>query len=176
NDSHWLATRGIDAKVNITELCGPLHKPINSFDIDRSTLLFGCDNEAIEEAKLDMAGSSASSSTGGTAVGASTGANKSLCPPSGPGQINPYTKLPFTPRYYEFYKKRITLPVFEYRADFMRLLSEYQCIVLVGETGSEQVGYSIRFEDCSSPYTVLKYMTDGMLLREGMSDPMLEAY
>lgn len=42
-------------------------------------------------------------------------------------------------------------------------------------TGQE-VGYSIRFEDCSSPKTVLKYMTDGMLLREGMSDPMLDAY
>ncbi|XP_026683586.1 pre-mRNA-splicing factor ATP-dependent RNA helicase DHX15-like, partial [Diaphorina citri] len=40
----------------------------------------------------------------------------------------------------------------------------------------QEVGYSIRFEDCSSPKTVLKYMTDGMLLREGMSDPMLENY
>ena len=28
------------------------------------------------------------------------------------------------------------------------------------------VGYSIRFEDCTSKDTVLKYMTDGMLLRE----------
>lgn len=40
----------------------------------------------------------------------------------------------------------------------------------------QQVGYSIRFEDCSGPQTVLKYMTDGMLLREAMSDPMLEQY
>ncbi|CAL8140089.1 unnamed protein product [Orchesella dallaii] len=39
-----------------------------------------------------------------------------------------------------------------------------------------QVGYSIRFEDCSSPSTILKYMTDGMLLREGMSDPTLATY
>lgn len=44
--------------------------------------------------------------------------------------------LPYTPKYYELYKKRITLPVFEYRADFVRLLSQHQCIVLVGETGS----------------------------------------
>lgn len=43
-------------------------------------------------------------------------------------------------------------------------------------TLGQEVGYSIRFEDCSSPRTVLKYMTDGMLLREGMSDPMLENY
>ncbi len=40
----------------------------------------------------------------------------------------------------------------------------------------QEVGYCIRFEDCSSAKTVLKYMTDGMLLREGMSDPMLETY
>ena len=40
----------------------------------------------------------------------------------------------------------------------------------------QEVGYSIRFEDCSSAKTVLKYMTDGMLLREAMSDPMLENY
>ena len=40
----------------------------------------------------------------------------------------------------------------------------------------QEVGYSIRFEDCSSPKTILKYMTDGMLLREAMSDPLLENY
>lgn len=40
----------------------------------------------------------------------------------------------------------------------------------------QEVGYSIRFEDCSGPRTLLKYMTDGMLLREAMSDPMLEQY
>ncbi|CAG8557268.1 952_t:CDS:10, partial [Paraglomus occultum] len=39
-----------------------------------------------------------------------------------------------------------------------------------------EVGYSIRFEDCSSEKTVLKYMTDGMLLREFMTDPLLSTY
>eukprot|EP01124_Arcella_intermedia_P022454 TRINITY_DN3343_c0_g1_i1.p1 TRINITY_DN3343_c0_g1~~TRINITY_DN3343_c0_g1_i1.p1 ORF type:complete len:752 (+),score=116.29 TRINITY_DN3343_c0_g1_i1:332-2257(+) len=38
------------------------------------------------------------------------------------------------------------------------------------------VGYSIRFEDVSSPQTRLKYLTDGMLLREAMADPLLERY
>lgn len=38
------------------------------------------------------------------------------------------------------------------------------------------VGYSIRFEDCTDNRTVLKYMTDGMLLREAMFDPLLSAY
>ena len=40
----------------------------------------------------------------------------------------------------------------------------------------EAVGYSIRFEECSSPNTVLKYMTDGMLLREAMTDPQMSRY
>jgi len=38
------------------------------------------------------------------------------------------------------------------------------------------VGYSIRFEDKTSPETLLKFMTDGMLLREAMTDPMLSKY
>lgn len=40
----------------------------------------------------------------------------------------------------------------------------------------EEVGYSIRFEDKSGPKTVLKYVTDGMLLREAMNDPLLERF
>jgi len=39
-----------------------------------------------------------------------------------------------------------------------------------------EVGYSIRFEDCTSERTVLKYMTDGMLLREFLSEPDLGGY
>ncbi|KAK6920957.1 Helicase-associated domain, partial [Dillenia turbinata] len=38
------------------------------------------------------------------------------------------------------------------------------------------VGYSIRFEDCTSENTVLKYMTDGMLLREFLGEPDLGSY
>lgn len=39
-----------------------------------------------------------------------------------------------------------------------------------------QVGYSIRFEDCTSPQTDIKYMTDGMLLRECLLDDKLSNY
>jgi pre-mRNA-splicing factor ATP-dependent RNA helicase DHX15/PRP43 len=132
--------------------------------------------------------------------------------------------MPYTPRYFELFRKRIALPVWEYQDKFLELLSKHQCICLVGETGSgkttqipqwcvdfarkmgkksvactqprrvaamsvaqrvseemdvslgQEVGYSIRFEDCSGPKTLLKYMTDGMLLREGMSEPMLDNY
>jgi pre-mRNA-splicing factor ATP-dependent RNA helicase DHX15/PRP43 len=41
--------------------------------------------------------------------------------------------------------------------------------------GSE-VGYSIRFEDCANERTILKYLTDGMLLREAMNSPLLDNY
>jgi len=41
----------------------------------------------------------------------------------------------------------------------------------------KHVGYTIRFDDLSDPHsTVLKFVTDGMLLREAMSDPMLTRY
>ena len=39
-----------------------------------------------------------------------------------------------------------------------------------------QVGYSIRFEDCTSESTIIKYMTDGMLLREFLTEPDLRQY
>jgi len=39
-----------------------------------------------------------------------------------------------------------------------------------------EVGYSIRFEDCSSDRTIIKYMTDGMLLREFLGEPDLASY
>ena len=39
-----------------------------------------------------------------------------------------------------------------------------------------EVGYSIRFEDCTSERTKIKYMTDGMLLREFLGEPDLASY
>ena len=39
-----------------------------------------------------------------------------------------------------------------------------------------EVGYSIRFEDCTSDKTVMTYMTDGMLLREFLGEPDLKRY
>ena len=43
-------------------------------------------------------------------------------------------------------------------------------------TLGDEIGYSIRFEDVTSQKTILKYMTDGMLLREAMNDHDLKRY
>ncbi|EFY88989.1 hypothetical protein MAC_04920 [Metarhizium acridum CQMa 102] len=119
---------------------------------------------------------------------------------------------------------RKSLPIYQYRDEFLAALEQYQILVIVGETGSgkttqlpqylheagytkngmkvgctqprrvaamsvaarvaeevgvkvgNEVGYSIRFEDCTSDKTILKYMTDGMLLREFMTEPDLAGY
>ena len=39
-----------------------------------------------------------------------------------------------------------------------------------------EVGYSIRFENCTGPSTILQYMTDGMLLREILTEPDMASY
>eukprot|EP01025_Chloroclados_australasicus_P055757 TRINITY_DN6830_c0_g1_i3.p1 TRINITY_DN6830_c0_g1~~TRINITY_DN6830_c0_g1_i3.p1 ORF type:complete len:736 (+),score=89.37 TRINITY_DN6830_c0_g1_i3:2-2209(+) len=52
-----------------------------------------------------------------------------------------------------------------------RRVSEEMDVVL-----GEEVGYSIRFEECCGARTLIKFMTDGMMLREAMSDPLLENY
>ncbi|KAI9321550.1 P-loop containing nucleoside triphosphate hydrolase protein [Dichotomocladium elegans] len=46
----------------------------------------------------------------------------------------------------------------------------------VGTKLGDLVGYSIRFEDQTSEKTVIKYMTDGILLRESMNSPDLDQY
>ena len=40
----------------------------------------------------------------------------------------------------------------------------------------KEVGYSIRFENCTSEATKIQYMTDGMLLREILTEPDLASY
>lgn len=45
-----------------------------------------------------------------------------------------------------------------------------------GSKLGEEVGYAIRFEDCTSKETIIKYMTDGILLRESLREPDLDCY
>jgi ATP-dependent RNA helicase DDX35 len=51
-----------------------------------------------------------------------------------------------------------------------RVAEEMRC-----ELGQE-VGYSIRFEDVTSATTKIKFLTDGLLLREALVDPLLSRY
>ncbi|KAM7223978.1 P-loop containing nucleoside triphosphate hydrolase protein [Rhypophila decipiens] len=51
-----------------------------------------------------------------------------------------------------------------------RVAEEVGCVL------GEEVGYSIRFEDCTSPATKIKFMTDGMLQREILLDPDMKRY
>lgn len=51
-----------------------------------------------------------------------------------------------------------------------RVAVEMGCII------GEEVSYSIRFEDNTSPKTKIKFLTDGMLIREMMVDPLLSQY
>ncbi|XP_076236035.1 ATP-dependent RNA helicase pea [Calliopsis andreniformis] len=51
-----------------------------------------------------------------------------------------------------------------------RVAEEFGCRL------GQEVGYTIRFEDCTGPETNIKYMTDGMLLRECLMDLDLKTY
>ncbi|VAH90147.1 unnamed protein product [Triticum turgidum subsp. durum] len=176
----------------------------------RKVSLFDVVDETSVSAKLGRAGIN-----GAAAAAAAAAANPS---------INRWNGRPYSARYLEILEKRRTLPVWQQKDEFLRVLRDNQTLILVGETGSgkttqipqfvleaeglsnrsmvactqprrvaamsvsrrvaeemdvtigEEVGYSIRFEDCSSHKTVLKYLTDGMLLREAMADPLLERY
>ena len=46
----------------------------------------------------------------------------------------------------------------------------------VNEECGQLIGYSVRFDDAISRRTRIKYMTDGMLLREALLDPYLRQY
>jgi len=51
-----------------------------------------------------------------------------------------------------------------------RVAEEFGCRL------GQEVGYAIRFEDQTGPDTLIKYQTDGMLLREILNDPEVSKY
>lgn len=170
--------------------------------------------------KLDVSSIYSSSSAAGSS---STEASNSIST-DGDATVNPWTYIPYSPKYYDILKKRKALPVYQFHADLLEKVRNNQIVVVEGETGSgkttqipqfllpmlavpgkkciactqprrvaamsiakrvseemdvnmgEQVGYTIRFEDCTTSSTILKFMTDGMLLREAMHDPFMSRY
>ncbi|KAF1779527.1 P-loop containing nucleoside triphosphate hydrolase [Phytophthora cactorum] len=90
-------------------------------------------------------------------------------------------------------QQREFLPIFQCREELLQVIRENQIVVIVGETGSamsvaqrvseemevplgEEVGYAIRFEDLTSDKTIIKYMTEGVLLRESLRESDLDSY
>jgi ATP-dependent RNA helicase DHX8/PRP22 len=58
-------------------------------------------------------------------------------------------------------------------------LTAWDSIRVAQELGvplGDEVGYAIRFEDRTSERTCIKYLTDGVLLRESLSNPELKQY
>ncbi|XP_053430200.1 probable ATP-dependent RNA helicase DHX35 isoform X2 [Nycticebus coucang] len=105
---------------------------------------------------------------------------------------NPYAALSIE-------QQRQKLPVFKLRNHILYLIENYQTVVIIGETGcgkstqipqvagrvaeergavlGHEVGYCIRFDDCTDLLaTRIKFLTDGMLVREMMVDPLLTKY
>ncbi|KAL8709475.1 MAG: hypothetical protein Q9220_005858 [cf. Caloplaca sp. 1 TL-2023] len=66
-----------------------------------------------------------------------------------------------------------------YRSDAGRVAATTVASRVAEEVGcklGEDVGYSIRFEDLTSQKTQIKFLTDGLLLREALADPLLSRY
>ncbi|CAB1351705.1 unnamed protein product [Coregonus sp. 'balchen'] len=111
-------------------------------------------------------------------------------------QINPFTNLPHTACYYEILKKKLQLPVWEYKE---HVLARHQSFVLVRETGSGKTTQTVKVMGCpkkavtcTQPRRVaamsvalrvademdvmLGKEVDGMLLWEAMNNPLLVRY
>ncbi|KAK3032066.1 hypothetical protein RJ639_036280 [Escallonia herrerae] len=73
------------------------------------------------------------------------------------------------------YSKRGTIAVTQPRRVAAVSVSRRVAHELGVQLGSE-VGYAIRFEDRTSDLTKIKYLTDGVLLRESLSNPDLTQY
>ncbi|KAK4236164.1 P-loop containing nucleoside triphosphate hydrolase protein [Achaetomium macrosporum] len=52
----------------------------------------------------------------------------------------------------------------------IRVAEEFGCQI------GKEVGYSVRFEDVTSESTRIKFLTDGLLIREALVDPLLSRY
>ena len=65
------------------------------------------------------------------------------------GKMNPYTGRSFSDRYFDILRKRIELPVWEYRENFFSTFKEHKVFVLVGETGSGKTTQVSQWDLCA---------------------------
>uniref|UniRef100_G3U9Q8 RNA helicase n=1 Tax=Loxodonta africana TaxID=9785 RepID=G3U9Q8_LOXAF len=85
---------------------------------------------------------------------------------TGSGKMKQMTQYVAEVSYTSGGKIGYTQPRVAARSVTKRVSEEFGCCLV------QQVGYT-QFEDCTSPETVIKYMTDGMLLRECLINPDL---
>ncbi|KAJ8121618.1 hypothetical protein ONZ43_g1975 [Nemania bipapillata] len=99
------------------------------------------------------------------------------------------------------HKPAALLPITKHHDNLLYLIETFPVTIVVGQTGSgkttqipqflehagwvaeeygcelgKQVGYTIRFEDVTSAATRIKFLTDGLLIREALVDPLLSRY
>jgi HrpA-like RNA helicase len=90
-------------------------------------------------------------------------------------QVPQYCLEALTSRHASHNKRRVVVAVTEPR----RVAAQTLAARVAAELGSavgERVGYTVRFDDRSSSRTEIKFLTDGMLLREAMLDRSLARY
>uniref|UniRef100_A0A8C1QKP0 DEAH (Asp-Glu-Ala-His) box polypeptide 32b n=1 Tax=Cyprinus carpio TaxID=7962 RepID=A0A8C1QKP0_CYPCA len=90
--------------------------------------------------------------------------------------LNQLDGLPFSSRYYKLLRERKGLPVWGAKCEFMDSLMSSQIVIV---TGTAKTGQSTQIpqwcaEFCLSAQYSERYCTDDVLLREMMSDPLLE--
>ncbi|KAJ3413595.1 ATPdependent RNA helicase [Chytridiales sp. JEL 0842] len=91
-------------------------------------------------------------------------------------------------------QQRQSLPIYKSKQQILYLIDRYQtdgfrkdntlaatsvATRVAEEMGvpvGDAVGYAVRFDEAYGPNTKIKYMTDGMLLREALLDPLLKSY
>lgn len=74
--------------------------------------------------------------------------------------MNRWNGRAYSARYYEILEKRKSLPVWQQKEEFFRVLKDSQTLILVGETGSgktTQVGFSASVNCCHKPVSLSCY-------------------
>ena len=51
-------------------------------------------------------------------------------------ETNPYTNRQYSQKYYDILEKRMKLPVYDFKKEFLEKVNQSQILLLVGETGS----------------------------------------
>jgi pre-mRNA-splicing factor ATP-dependent RNA helicase DHX15/PRP43 len=53
-------------------------------------------------------------------------------------ELNPWTGMPYSQRYYRILETRTRLPVYQFKDELVKKIMENQCVVVEGETGKKQ--------------------------------------